>query len=155
MRSNRSIGWLLTAVMSLFLASCLEQYDPSRYNAKFAAEWKQSVKPAPKLTESGEVPANGGAKVVDADERYATICANCHGPKGFGDGPGGLALNPKPRNLHDKEWQARVDDAHIVKVITYGGASVGLSGSMAAWGSILSQEEVLALVQKIRAWGKE
>jgi hypothetical protein len=42
-----------------------------------------------------------------------------------------------------------------VKVITYGGQSVGLSASMSAWGSILSPEEVLALVKKIRVWGKE
>jgi len=155
MRLNRSIGWLVTASLAVLLASCLEQYDPSRYTAKSAAEWKQSVKPEQKLTETGEVPATGGAKVVNPEERYATICANCHGAKGYGDGAGGLALNPKPRNLHDKEWHAKVDDAHIVKVITYGGQSVGLSGSMAAWGSILSQEEVLALVQMIRKWGQE
>ena len=155
MRLNRSLGWWLTASLAMFLASCLEQYDPSKNNAKFAAEWKQSVQPAAKLTETGEIPVTGGAKVVDAEERYATICANCHGAKGNGDGAGGLALNPKPRNFHDKAWQAKVDDAHLVKVITYGGQSVGLSASMSAWGSILSLEEVLALVNKIRVWGKE
>ena len=155
MRMNRKLGWLLAAGFSLLLVSCLEQYDPSKVNAKFATEWKQSVQPVPKLTEKGEIPSSGAGKAVNADERYATICANCHGAKGYGDGPGGVALNPKPRNFHDKKWQASVDDAHIAKVIIYGGASVGLSGAMAPWGSILSSEEVNALVQKVRAFGKE
>ncbi|MBS1149150.1 MAG: cytochrome c, class, partial [Myxococcaceae bacterium] len=26
-------------------------------------------------------------------------CAPCHGPKGAGDGPAAVALNPKPRNF--------------------------------------------------------
>lgn len=151
----RKVPVFVLAAAPLFLVSCLEQYDPAKNNAKFAAEWKQSEQPVAKLTATGELPPVGGDKKVDAEERYTTICANCHGAKGNGDGPGGLALNPKPRNFHDKNWQASVDDAHIIKVITKGGASVGLSASMAPWGSVLSPEEIVALTKKVRAFGQE
>ena len=62
---------------------------------------------------------------------------------------------PKPRNFHDKAWQASVDDARIIKVITKGGASVGLSATMAPWGSVLSPEEIVALMKKVRAFGQQ
>src|SRR5688572_23230038 len=29
---------------------------------------------------------------------FISACVQCHGPEGKGDGPGALALNPKPRN---------------------------------------------------------
>ena len=155
MRFLRKCSVIALAACPLILVSCLEQYDPSKNNAKFAAEWKQSEQPIPKLTATGEIPAAGGEQKVDAEERYATICANCHGPKGNGDGPGGAALMPKPRNFHDKAWQASVDDARIIKVITKGGASGGLSATMAPWGSVLSPEEIVALMKKVRAFGQE
>ena len=148
MRFLRNLSFVVIGALTLLLVSCLDQYDPRPNNARFQSEWKQSVAVPPKLTATGEVPVTGAAKVVDAEERFSTICANCHGPKGMGDGPGGAALNPKPRNFHDKNWQASATDERITKVITNGGASVGLSASMAPWGSVLSPEEVQALVKK-------
>jgi mono/diheme cytochrome c family protein len=63
-------------------------------------------------------------------------------------------MNPKPRNFHDKAWQAKVDDIHIAKVIKEGGAANGLSGTMPPWGAVLSDDDVKGLVAMIRAWGK-
>lgn len=39
-----------------------------------------------------------GAKV------YSTNCAMCHGNAGKGDGPAGMGLNPRPRNLVEGKW---------------------------------------------------
>ena len=36
---------------------------------------------------------------------FAANCAMCHGPEGHGDGPAGLALNPRPRNLVEGPWK--------------------------------------------------
>ncbi|MDH7603262.1 MAG: cytochrome c, partial [Melioribacter sp.] len=36
-------------------------------------------------------------------ELYDINCKSCHGEQGMGDGPAGLSMNPKPRNLHSKE----------------------------------------------------
>jgi mono/diheme cytochrome c family protein len=105
------------------------------------------------LTENGELPATGGKK-IDAAERFATLCSSCHGPKGAGDGPGAAALNPKPRNLTDLAWQQATQDDRITKVIKNGGASVGLSATMAPWGAVLSDEEIAAVVAYIRTLGK-
>ncbi|MDC0719547.1 c-type cytochrome [Nannocystis bainbridge] len=57
-------------------------------------------------------------------------CANCHGPRGRGDGPAGRALSPRPRDFGDAAWQASVDDARLRQVIVGGGAAVGLSSHM-------------------------
>lgn len=35
---------------------------------------------------------------------YQTNCSICHGAEGKGDGAGGAALNPKPRNLVEGKW---------------------------------------------------
>src|SRR5438105_4954717 len=48
--------------------------------------------------ENKDVAAHG-AKV------FANNCAVCHGPKGLGDGPAGMSLNPRPRNFVEGKWK--------------------------------------------------
>lgn len=36
-------------------------------------------------------------------ELYAANCSSCHGESGYGDGPAGLQLNPRPRNFYSRE----------------------------------------------------
>lgn len=86
--------------------------------------------------------------------KYDLFCATCHGPTGQGDGPGGAALNPKPRNYTDKEWQKSTKDADIFKVIKEGGAAVGKSPLMAAWGAALSDDDINNIVAYVRQLGK-
>jgi mono/diheme cytochrome c family protein len=98
--------------------------------------------------------AGGGAAEVPGKAAYETYCGACHGIDGKADGAGALAMNPKPRNFHDKEWQAKVDDAHIHKVIKEGGAAVGLSATMAPWGAAINDAEIDNIVKYIRQFGK-
>ena len=65
-----------------------------------------------------------------ANELFKNRCSPCHGPGGRGDGPAAAALNPKPRNYADAEWQKSVTDDQIKKTILYGGAAVGKSPVM-------------------------
>lgn len=83
-------------------------------------------------------------------EVFQTNCATCHGPEGKGNGPAAAALNPKPRNLSDAEYVSTLSHEHLVKVITEGGASVGKSPMMAAWGGILSKNDILNVIAYIR-----
>src|SRR5690242_1634708 len=79
---------------------------------------------------STETQAGAQAAPIDAaqaTEIFNARCAACHGQEGMGNGPGAVALNPKPRNYHDKAWQAKVTDQDLRKTITYGGAAVGKS----------------------------
>lgn len=75
-------------------------------------------------------PAIPEAARAEAKEIFAMRCTPCHGATGAGDGAASAGLTPKPRNFHDTSWQASVTDAHIEKIIVYGGAAVGKAPMM-------------------------
>jgi cytochrome c553 len=106
---------------------------------------------------AGKAPA-GDQKFTAKDKRtakthFSTYCATCHGLDGKGKGPAALAMNPKPRNWTDPEWQKTVDDDRLFKVIKEGGATVGLSPLMAANPMSGDQPAVIwALVDMVRSF---
>jgi high-affinity iron transporter len=57
---------------------------------------------------------------------YITECAKCHGDKGFGDGPEGAKLNPKPRNFHDSERIKSIAPFAAFNTIKYGIEGTGM-----------------------------
>ena len=61
---------------------------------------------------------------------FGLRCMPCHGAGGAGDGPASNGLTPKPANFTSPEWQAKVTDDHIEKIILYGGTAVGKSAAM-------------------------
>ncbi len=83
-------------------------------------------------------------------ETFQNTCSPCHGPGGKGDGAAAAALNPKPRNLTDAAYMSTKSDDHLHKVISEGGASVGLSPMMAAWGGVLSEQDIWNVIAYIR-----
>jgi mono/diheme cytochrome c family protein len=141
---------------AVLVSSCMDQYNPVPYWKQFTSERQITSANQMKLTEKGELP-EATVATADADPisaKYASLCSSCHGNDGKADGAAAAAMNPKPRNFHDKVWQAKVDDVHIAKAIKEGGAAVGLSGTMPPWGAVLSDDEIKGLVAKIRDWGK-
>ena len=94
------------------------------------------------------------AAVKEADTIYQTRCIGCHGPGGKGDGPIGMALNPRPRDLSDEAWQKSVADEHIEKIILGGGPAVGKSPMMPANSDLNAKPDVLkALRAMVRNFG--
>jgi mono/diheme cytochrome c family protein len=90
----------------------------------------------------------------EASQLFAARCAACHGDQGRGDGPGGGALNPKPRNFHDAAWQKSITDEQIEKAILLGGAGTGKSPLMAANPDLQAKPAVVAaLRERIRQMG--
>lgn len=81
----------------------------------------------PNTATTGESPAEA---TTAANEIFSTRCMPCHGITGMGDGPASAALTPRPRNFHDRSWQASVVDSHIERIIQFGGTAVGKSASM-------------------------
>ena len=137
------------------MTSCTEQHNPRPQWELFRHEQANAASANPKLTKEGKIPAATGAAEGGSDpitERYMSLCSSCHGESGKADGPAGQALNPKPRNFTDTAWQKKTSDHRIATVIKNGGASVGLSAMMAAWGAILSDDEIKAIVGKIRSF---
>jgi len=105
-------------------------------------------------------PQTGGAAPMgghgsQAEAMFATVCVTCHGADGSGRGPAAEALNPKPRNYTDPQWQASVTDDQIKEIILKGGQGVGKSPMMPGQPQLAEQPEVLdGLVKIIRAFGK-
>jgi mono/diheme cytochrome c family protein len=85
----------------------------------------------------------------DAGEIFATRCATCHGPKGAGDGPAGVVLDPRPRDFRDPAWQASVSDEHIERIILHGGVAVGKSPAMPPNPDLTSRPEVVAALRAL------
>lgn len=101
--------------------------------------------------------ACGGRSTSDPEVRaearkiWSERCANCHGDRGQGNGPGALILDVQPRRLSDASWQSEADDERIKTVIVEGGQAIGLSPLMAANPDLRTRPEVVdALVELIR-----
>jgi mono/diheme cytochrome c family protein len=110
---------------------------------------------AAESTPSSADQGGGEMGAKQAREMFTSRCATCHGPDGRGNGPGAVALNPKPRNYHDTAWQQKVTDEDIKKTITYGGAAVGKSPMMPASPDLDGKPQVVdGLVKIIREFGK-
>ncbi len=109
---------------------------------------------APQAAPAAEPAAQETASIppTEAAQLFASRCATCHGAEGAGDGAGAAALVPKPRNFRQAAWQESVSDEHIVRVISYGGAAVGLSPIMPAHPDLANQPPALAgLVAHVRS----
>jgi len=80
---------------------------------------------------------------------FDKTCATCHGPKGYGDGPGGKGLNPPPRNFTaGVGWQngPRIED--IFRTITE-----GIKGSAMTSFNYLNKKDRMALVHYVTSLG--
>lgn len=96
-------------------------------------------------------PATAGTASNTADlgtKVFQQRCVLCHGPEGRGDGIGGKALNPKPRNFHDKAYMSTRTDAQLSATIHNG------KGAMPKWGGVLSEAEIQAVLKHVRELGK-
>ncbi|HZO81895.1 MAG TPA: cytochrome c [Candidatus Binataceae bacterium] len=100
--------------------------------------------------------AVGAPALADtAQENYTAYCQKCHGPQGHGDGPQAGTLATKPQDFADCAVMQKLSDDTMFKAIKDGGAAVGLPGDMPSWSSGLSDDEIHALVQFVRAFCKK
>lgn len=86
---------------------------------------------------------------AEADTVWQTRCSTCHGMGGKGDGAAAVALTPKPRDLSSAEWQGKVTDEHIEKIIVGGGPAVGKSPLMPANPDLSGKPEVVQALRDI------
>lgn len=111
----------------------------------------------PKQTTPATAAPATQAPVAEVSEEslklFKSRCAVCHGEQGNGNGPGAAALNPKPRDYTNKEWQAKVTDDQIRSVIVMGGAALGKSPIMPASPDLQAKEDVVnGLVKIVRSF---
>lgn len=99
----------------------------------------------------GEAAAAGAYGVAARGQGdYAAYCAPCHGPRGRGDGQLARMLVPKPARHSDAALMNALSDAYLVRLLKEGGPALGKSPLMAAWGRILSDEQIRDLVAYLR-----
>lgn len=76
---------------------------------------------------------------------FTANCVPCHGEKGEGDGPVGLALNPRPRNFAKDPFKQGTSAEEIFRTI-----SEGVPGTlMVAWPQ-LSEDDRWAAAHFVR-----
>ena len=86
-------------------------------------------------------PPKSQALLDKGKQSFLTNCMACHGEKGAGDGPGAVALNPKPRNYAKDPFKQGDKPDEIFNTLTK-----GVPGTpMVAFGHI-PEEERWALV---------
>lgn len=87
-------------------------------------------------------PTSTGLKA--AEKQFQSTCADCHGPKGAGDGAAGKSLNPKPANFTDAKMMSQATDGELFWKIGTG------RGPMPSWKDQLSVTQRWQLVNYIR-----
>jgi mono/diheme cytochrome c family protein len=113
-------------------------------------------KPAPAVLGAAVVRApasDAGSAAPEAATRgravFESHCVTCHGASGKGDGRVARLYNPKPSDL----TASTQSDSYKSNIIRKGGASVGRSVIMPAWGGELSDAEIGDLVAYLRLIG--
>jgi mono/diheme cytochrome c family protein len=110
--------------------------------ASFVKEWRA---PASAANWPNPVPLNADT-IARGQKLYVTICLNCHGKEGQGDGPGAAALEQKPANLPARIKETGETDGELFWKISEGHAA------MPKWKATpLSEMQRWELVNYIRA----
>ncbi len=175
LRSEKRIAkWLLVtalAMMALFFAGVApDVMRDSGRNWVNDAALAATARGIPPPHGHGEGEAGGAEEAAPAEAaapapapppvafsaqtQFQTVCSTCHGPTGQGDGPGSAALDPKPADFADPAFWADKTDDVLIKAIREGGASVGKSAAMPAWGALYNQEQAEQLLAFIKTLKK-
>ena len=90
-------------------------------------------------------------------EVYAANCATCHGPAGWPDPDSPLVhgLGVVPADFSDTLFNSREGESEWKLVATHGGAALGFSDRMPAFGEALSEADIDAVLSYIKTLGGE
>jgi len=100
------------------------------------------------------------ADMAAAAASYKDTCAKCHGPAGKGDGPKAAELKDNGKlvscgDLTDCAKMSKISDDDMFKELKDGGAAVGKSKFMIAYGDAMEDDEIKALVAYVRTLCKK
>jgi mono/diheme cytochrome c family protein len=88
---------------------------------------------------------------AEGQKLYMSYCSSCHGDKGRGDGAAGKALPVKPADHTDGKLMNSFSDEFLLTIISKGGAAVGKSSFMPAWGGALKDNQLQDLLAYLRS----
>jgi mono/diheme cytochrome c family protein len=147
--SQRSVRLGFAFAAALALSGCGSETSPAP-GATTPETIPSPQKSPPAAAPAPAPPAAPPAVDVRAEARqiFESRCMTCHGAQGAGDGPASAGLEPKPRNFRDASWQRSVTDAHIEKIVQYGGAAVGKSPLMPPNPDLVPRPDVVAALRE-------
>jgi hypothetical protein len=79
---------------------------------------------------------------------YDKNCSSCHGSSGYGDGPAGKNLNPRPANIVYFSKMPMATDGYLFWTISEGG--IPIQTAMPAFKSSLKEEEIWKIIIYLR-----
>ena len=88
---------------------------------------------------------------AEGKKLYVTYCTGCHGETGKGDGPAAVSLPVKPADHTDGTVMNQIPDKLLFEIISKGGATVGKSFFMPAWGGSLNDNQIRDIVTYLRS----
>lgn len=87
-------------------------------------------------------------------EKYASLCATCHGATGKGDGAVAASLPPeqKPRDLVSGQMKFATDESKFGELLKKGGPAVGLSPLMPPQSGLADSDiaDLYAFIQSLK-----
>lgn len=146
--SHRSLGVRLALAVALALWGCGSEREASPGATAPVPTAPPKAAPAPAPAPTPAAPPAAVDPRAEARQIFESRCATCHGPQGAGDGPASAGLVPKPRNFRDAAWQSSVSDAHIEKIVQYGGSGVGKSPAMPPNPDLVPRPDVVAALRE-------
>jgi mono/diheme cytochrome c family protein len=108
------------------------------------------------LASSITIPA-AADDLVRGAEIFAANCATCHGPAGSPDADSPLvqSLGVMPANFSDPLFNSREPASTWKMVVTHGGAEMGFSDKMPAFGEAFSEQDINNVLAYIKTLGGE
>jgi mono/diheme cytochrome c family protein len=109
---------------------------------------EQSMRPGRRLPplDIRQAVAGTPEQFSQGSQLFAQHCASCHGTDGSGDGPAGLMLSPKPRDLTSLEgWSQGTRLTDLFRTLT-----AGLNGTAMPGFDYLGPDERFALAHHVR-----
>ncbi len=134
---------------ALMLLACSDGSEPPGPLHPTTPAVPPEAPPAPE-----QPPGPGKGDASRGETQYAALCVSCHGRGGGGDGPIAASLDPKPARHDDGHYMNGLSDEHLFAVIQRGGAAVGKSQLMGAWGGILDDQQIRDVIAYIRSLAK-
>ena len=99
-------------------------------------------------------PAAAAGDSAKGKTIFTKSCSGCHGESGKGDGTASAALNPKPKDLSDKAYNAKLESSYLHDVIAKGGVAVGKAPMMPPFSSQLKPQDIDDVIAYIRSLAK-
>lgn len=151
------------AIFAAMAQGCSKEQPPAASSAP-ASEAQPAPAEAPMAAPAETMAAATPAETAPASSEagakvYKTYCETCHGPKGAGDGPAAMGLNPKPVSFvagafkfdpNGNGTKGELED--IQAVVRDGAAKYGGSPLMTPW-SMLSADDLAAVAAHVKSLG--